>query len=226
MLDRIRLPILLPDDPRNLLPEEARRRIEAAHYQALAIRDSALAKMEHLGRRKAAVVLSDSKIESTLAVLSVVTTEFMAIGALGARLENIMRGELEGAANVLELTDLERDSVWSRLLIVSATAASSLRIGLPQPIGEEAQKGAPDQQGTEPRPESMQNDVRPIVGTPKKRGRPTRIPAELKLKALQVKGGTARAQILYETNYPTAQQIKNVPSILKHFLKRCQSSKG
>jgi hypothetical protein len=50
-----------------------------------------------------------------------------------------------------------------------------------------------------------------------KRGRPALIPADRKLKALSVQGGKARAQILYNTKYPTPQQIKNVRSILRHF---------
>jgi hypothetical protein len=54
----------------------------------------------------------------------------------------------------------------------------------------------------------------------RKRGRPTKISDELKKKALAAKGGKARAQILYGTNYPTSQQIKNVPSILKHYIRK------
>lgn len=57
---------------------------------------------------------------------------------------------------------------------------------------------------------------------PKKRGRPTKFPVELKRKALSVKGGRARAQILYGVKFPTPQQIKNVPSILRHFLRTHQ----
>ena len=51
----------------------------------------------------------------------------------------------------------------------------------------------------------------------KKRGRPTKIADELKAKALEVQGGTARAKILYQTSYPTPQQVKNVPAVLRHF---------
>jgi len=51
----------------------------------------------------------------------------------------------------------------------------------------------------------------------KKRGRPTLIPDERKLKALEVKSWRERAKILYNTNYPTLQQVKNAPSILRHF---------
>ncbi len=52
---------------------------------------------------------------------------------------------------------------------------------------------------------------------PRKRGRPTTIPDDLKLKALQVQGNKARAAILYKTAYPNPQQVKNVRSILRHF---------
>jgi hypothetical protein len=51
----------------------------------------------------------------------------------------------------------------------------------------------------------------------KRRGRPTVISDELKLQALSVQGGKARAKILYKTSYPTAQQVKNVSSLLRHF---------
>jgi len=51
----------------------------------------------------------------------------------------------------------------------------------------------------------------------RKRGRPIMIPDERKQRALGVTGGKARAQILYETKYPTAQQVKNVSAILRHY---------
>lgn len=57
-------------------------------------------------------------------------------------------------------------------------------------------------------------DLRPR----RRRGRPIEISDELKQKALAVKGGKARAQILYGIRYPTPQQVKNVSSILKHYL--------
>jgi hypothetical protein len=57
----------------------------------------------------------------------------------------------------------------------------------------------------------------------RKRGRPE-IPAELKQGALAVQGGKARAQILYQTKHPTPQQVKNVSSILRYYLKKCKSN--
>jgi len=54
----------------------------------------------------------------------------------------------------------------------------------------------------------------------KTRGRPIEISDELKEKALLVAGGKARAQILYKTHYPTPQQVKNVPTILKNYKKK------
>ncbi len=75
------------------------------------------------------------------------------------------------------------------------------------------------------------SEMRPLVpqGTgqlARKRGRPTTIPDELKRAALQVQGGKARAQILYQIRYPTPQQVKNVPSILRYFQKTHSSSKA
>lgn len=60
----------------------------------------------------------------------------------------------------------------------------------------------------------------------RKRGRPAKISDELKERALAAKGGKARAQILYGTNYPTPQQIKNVPSILKHYTGKRTPQRG
>jgi hypothetical protein len=56
----------------------------------------------------------------------------------------------------------------------------------------------------------------------KARGRPVKIPDELKERALGVKGGKERAKILYQTRYPTVQQVKNVPTILRHFNRKRQ----
>jgi len=64
-----------------------------------------------------------------------------------------------------------------------------------------------------------------VKSTPrKKRGRPTKIPDESKLEALRVRGDKARARILYRTSYPTQQQVKNVPAILRHFRQTRQQS--
>jgi hypothetical protein len=60
----------------------------------------------------------------------------------------------------------------------------------------------------------------------KKRGRPTEIPDERKQRALAVRGGKARAQILYATKYPTPQQVKNVSSILKHYRRKSAPKQG
>jgi hypothetical protein len=60
----------------------------------------------------------------------------------------------------------------------------------------------------------------------RKRGRPTEIPDERKQRALAVQGGKARAQILYATKYPTPQQVKNVSSILKHYLGKSTPKQG
>jgi hypothetical protein len=51
----------------------------------------------------------------------------------------------------------------------------------------------------------------------KKRGRPQEISDDLKRKALETKGNRERAKVLYRKAYPTPQEVKNVPSILRHF---------
>jgi hypothetical protein len=65
--------------------------------------------------------------------------------------------------------------------------------------------------------------LEPARAARKKRGRPTEISDDLKEKALGVKGGKERAKILYQTRYPTVQQVKNVPTLLKHYSRKRQS---
>lgn len=62
----------------------------------------------------------------------------------------------------------------------------------------------------------------------KKRGRPQTISNEKKAAAAELKanGGTNRqvAALIYNTTYPTDQQKKNVPAILKHYRKKAEQS--
>jgi hypothetical protein len=84
------------------------------------------------------------------------------------------------------------------------------------PVGvftEQILKNAP-----EPSHENERSDV--DATSRKKRGRPTKIPDELKERALTAQGTKARAQILYRCSYPTIQQQRNVCSILKHYRKK------
>jgi hypothetical protein len=56
---------------------------------------------------------------------------------------------------------------------------------------------------------------------PKRRGRPLRIPLELKRKAAEIVGTNRdRAKILYQTDYPNGQQVKNVPTVLRKYRRR------
>lgn len=72
---------------------------------------------------------------------------------------------------------------------------------------------------------------RPPEVVKRKRGRPQTIEDEKKTAAMQLKesGGTNKdaAALLYGTKYPTPQQTKNVPAILRHHkLKLKQASAG
>ena len=69
---------------------------------------------------------------------------------------------------------------------------------------------------------STEQDQKPTLK--RRPGRPTQISDDRKRRALSAKGGKARAQIIYDTKYPTAQQIKNVPSILRHYQRTHQES--
>jgi hypothetical protein len=65
---------------------------------------------------------------------------------------------------------------------------------------------------------------------PRKRGRPG-IPSETKRQAWEAKqkpGNTSKdvASILYRTQHPTLSQVKNVPAILKHYLKSLEMKKS
>jgi hypothetical protein len=53
----------------------------------------------------------------------------------------------------------------------------------------------------------------------RKRGRPMKIPEELKRRALSAQGNKARAQIIYQTPHPTSKQKKNVSAILGHYVR-------
>lgn len=65
--------------------------------------------------------------------------------------------------------------------------------------------------------------IKPLSVPPRARGRPAKFDADTIARALGCKreSGSNRevAQILYGTQWPTAQQVKNVPSILKHHKK-------
>jgi hypothetical protein len=126
MLDKSRrLPAIAPDDPRNLLSHEATLRIDDAFFQQGSIRSAALARIYARCENSdwdanARAEWSAAKMDGAFAVLSVECQEFMSIGKIGRALEAIMRAELEYAGNSLELSDLEKAAVWSRLYTVRA----------------------------------------------------------------------------------------------------------
>lgn len=68
----------------------------------------------------------------------------------------------------------------------------------------------------------------PTVG--RKRGRPQSLPNEQKAKAQAVKdsGGSNRdaAAVLYRTRRPSDQQVKNIPSILRHHRKKISKARS
>lgn len=69
----------------------------------------------------------------------------------------------------------------------------------------------------------------PESGRRGKRGRPQTIPDEKKAAAAQLKasGGTNAeiATLIYDTKYPTDQQKKNIPSILRHHEQKSKQSR-
>jgi hypothetical protein len=91
-----------------------------------------------------------------------------------------------------------------------------------QEAGDASAKNGPSAREGEAEPERLPAEpvVDLVAPTRNKRGRPTKISDERKIRALAVTGGKARAQILYNTPYPTNRQVRNVSSILKHFQKK------
>jgi hypothetical protein len=71
------------------------------------------------------------------------------------------------------------------------------------------------------------NSSSPKTATKKKRGRPQKIPDERKAAASRLKlgGGSnlAAAKVIYDKQYPTTQEVKNVPAILRNFQKKSDS---
>jgi hypothetical protein len=92
--------------------------------------------------------------------------------------------------------------IW-RLKLEDQSALSARIESTPQPRPADALGNAPN--------------ANIALSSRKKRGRPTEIPDERKQRALETHGGRARAQILYDTKYPTPQQVKNVSAIMKHY---------
>jgi len=78
------------------------------------------------------------------------------------------------------------------------------------------------------RAEALEKKLDAGDGTRKRRGRPTEIPFAAKEAALAIKeaGGTNRAVAskLYNTPYPSVQQVKNVSAILRNYLKSRQTA--
>lgn len=128
MLNEARkLPELFEDDPRNLLPREARLRIDRAHFEQLAMKDAAIAKILARGSgnprewdAEACELWSDTNMQRAYTVLSVEIQEFSRIGKSGRELEDIIRGELESMTYSLEMSQVEQNAVWLRLLLVPA----------------------------------------------------------------------------------------------------------
>lgn len=84
-------------------------------------------------------------------------------------------------------------------------------------------------EATETSPCTTQISLAPQSGGTKKRGRPQTIPDERKQAALAQKreGGTNRdaAKALYGVRFPTPQQVRNVPSILRYHEGKLKNSR-
>jgi hypothetical protein len=146
MLDKNRRPLgISPDDSRNLLTDKARLRIDDAFQLQYSIRKTARARIcarcdgEENWDADARAEWSAAKMDSAFAVLSVWCQELINIGKKGRALEAIMRLELDGAVGSLELSDDEKDAVWTRLYTVREGTAIAV-IGAGNEVARERQR--------------------------------------------------------------------------------------
>lgn len=107
-----RLPRLLPNDPKNLLSVEARKRIERAHIQSqkyilkaeISIDKFRLDPIGH----KANALRNEAFFNKAKSVLSVLRKEFSQLNISEPRYREIMREEIEGASNSFQLSMSQR----------------------------------------------------------------------------------------------------------------------
>jgi hypothetical protein len=144
-----------------------------------------------------------------------------------------VRGQLQLRSRRLRISEKGRGMPWHRE--IQKSMHSALKEGLLRLSRQRIQFGnSKSSSGREPPAkkaptiqasgntasvERLERSV-PQESIEKKRGRPQTISDEKKTAALQLKesGGTNRqaAALLYGTKYPTSQQTKNVPAILRH----------
>jgi hypothetical protein len=105
--------------------------------------------------------------------------------------------------------------------------------GEPEPAREDATAGVAGDAPRKPVQSESDNGVSqgPIADSARvvrKRGRPAEISIALKEAALAVRArsGTWKeaAKVLYKTPYPTGQQVKNAPNVLKNYQKTADRS--
>jgi len=118
------------------------------------------------------------------------------------------------------------DGVIDRVFYSSATLCQDLAARATELIAQQARNGI--QALTSPVPSNSSAAESPAGKTAKKLGRPQTIPDQRKARAQTIKnsGGTNKdvAIELYQTKYPSSQQVKNVGAILRHYNKSKQSS--
>jgi hypothetical protein len=160
--------------------------------------------------------------------------DFRAVGERGPFPETNRYEGLKGRILSVVNTELEVLETEGRLLALS----SSVQPAKAPTVDASAGQGQALKQGDQTHKSESPSLADPddagqssgglsLESRPKRnRGRPAKIPDELKKRALAVKGGKARAQILYKTKYPSPQQVKNVHSILRHYNKKHKPNQG
>jgi hypothetical protein len=146
------LPRLLPDDPKNLLSVEARKRIQRAIIESdkFVWKAEVLIKKLHLDERKdrdlrkAQLLRNEANFNKAKAIISAHRHEFSKLDIPERRYREIIREEIESASNSMELYDVQRRLLETEFFFPEGQVASlpapelkPITIPKPETIGQQ-----------------------------------------------------------------------------------------
>jgi hypothetical protein len=134
---------LLPDDPRNRLSTDARRRVDRAHVEADAIRLRAEVDIKSKGTpvARADSIRGRANLKAAKHVLGVLSEEYGKLCLSFRDFSDIMHQEIEGAVNSLELSGIEQRLLQTELLFPPPSpmaARAGARGSAPKPASASA----------------------------------------------------------------------------------------
>lgn len=136
-MDDLPLSALPSGDPRNRLSTEARQRVLRAHLESERIQLEAEADVEarRLSGVKARSAITKADVKAARFALKVLSKEYSDAGLTHQEYWAAMKEEIEGAANSLELTGIQRRLLESEFFVPpeKKTAHPPTRPALPQP---------------------------------------------------------------------------------------------